>query len=341
MWLESCYRDFTMKFLHVNDAASVAKSLVKLRKFLGVRDFRAPIPPRLLKIPPAKYYWNISVWRIAYKISRFFDFTLHIHGAHLSKFMLSLDRPFVLHIHGSDVRGFDEAGRTIAKVNQSTSEAILKASLVFYSTPDLSPHVREIRPDAIWLPNPIPVRFKNLEQICKSPNESKFADIFFPHAWNDSKGVDLILKLVKDLKRIGRLQSNLKIIGLAIGDRQLEAREAGFSLVAPVSESRHVNRMKNSRIVLGQGTGMIGITDLLGIASGANVILFPLESETVLAYGLSQNLISYGDVLEEVTRALDGDNSQSLSQLKQQVIQKHSNDYVSLILRNSYRLLES
>jgi hypothetical protein len=99
--------------------------------------------------------------------------------------------------------------------------------------------------------------------------------------------------------------------------------------------------MKNSRIVLGQGTGIIGITDLLGIASGANVILFPLESETVLAYGLSQNLISYGDVLEEVTRALDGDNSQSLSQLKQQVIQKHSNDYVSLILRNSYRLLES
>jgi len=340
LWLESCNFDSTMKFLHVNDAASVAKSLVKLRMYLGERDFRIPSPPRIFKKAITKYYWNISFRHIAYKFSRYFNFTLHIHGAHLHKFMLRLDRPFVLHIHGSDVRGFDEAGRTIAKVNGSTSEAILKASLVFYSTPDLSPHVRQIRPDAIWLPSPIPVRFKNVEKICQSPNDSKFADIFFPHAWNNSKGVDQIFELVKNLKEVSGFHFNLKLVGLAIGDRQLEARAAGFELVKPVSESMHVSRMKNSRIVLGQGTGVLAITDLLGLFTNSNIVLFPLESQAALAYGLSANPVPYDDVLSEVIRTLKHGTPPRLSEFKERVLYLHSNDYVASILRDSYKLIE-
>jgi hypothetical protein len=323
----------------VNDAASVAKSIVDLSGLTQTKHYLVPILPRMFQnFKNVKYLWNLSSWELARAISVRFGLTPHIHGGHLHEFALGLDRPYVLHLHGSDIRRFNEVGHLVPALNDRTIEAISKACLVFYSTPDLGPFVKPVRPDAVWLPNPSGAPILRQANNLKSSTSPKFADIFFPHAWTNAKGASRVIQLIQELRTSGLIE-NLRLRGLRMGDYQSEAREAGFTLVKPVNRQSHVFRMRESGIVLGQGVGMIGVTDLQAIFSGSNYIPFPLEVETMKAYGYHTNnqpSLSFDHTTALIREAINNNFSERNPRFLQKVLEIHSSSRIATILDASY-----
>ena len=277
-----------MTIVHANDAAAVAKNLVRIGKKHGVASWhRVPILPAkiiqsgspLLKV--GSYGYSVAAELFARSLASQDKAVLHIHGGHLWKFCLRTSGAFVLHIHGSDVRGFSSDGNPRSRVPPGTREAILRAQAVVFSTPELGPIVRAIRPDATWLPSPItpfsPPRVNRTQS-------NSFADVFFPHEWMEDKGLE------SGFAQIERIRSatgkSLRVVGLKIGPSQELALRNGIELVRPVSRLRHFERLLNSKVVLSQGHGALySLNDLEAMSIGANFIPVPLQTPAREAYG--------------------------------------------------------
>jgi hypothetical protein len=186
--------------------------------------------------------------------------TLHIHGGHLHRFCARTRLPYILHLHGSDIRAFDATGVPVARVSEATRQAILGASAVAYSTPELGDIARQIAPEAVWVPAPISPIIK-----VNGDRDFAFADVFFTHSWTMNKTLNQIISFVEILK--SRSTRPLLLLGLDLGDQQELARGAGFQLVPVGDKSTHINRMRNSKAVLGQPSGVWGVTDIEALIS--------------------------------------------------------------------------
>lgn len=278
---------------------------------------RLPIPPRgIPEHTTAEYVWHRTFWGIGLILSRVPGTVLHIHGGHLHAVASKARGPYILHLHGSDVRTFDPDMRGVANNESGVAEAIRGAEVVLFSTPDLGPFIKSIRPDAMWLPNP--ASSAHLMKLSKGthPPKRDFADVFFPHPWTDVKGANSVLELAEAIKCSG-LQ-RVRLVGVASGDLQAQAKHHGFELLPLVSEKLHIKRMMHSKVVLGQGTGLLGVTDLQAVFSGSNLILFPLEHYTRRAYGYDlhdQPTPSKKDLLEGTLSALIGAGGEFESRL--------------------------
>jgi len=297
----------SISVVHSNDAAAVAKNLVRIGKNLGRESWlNVPIAPAVVSrsknsfLKVGSYGYSVSAELFARFLASTNGALLHIHGGHLWKFCLRTRLPYVLHIHGSDVRGFNSDGIPISRVSRGTMEAILKAKGVVFSTPELGPIVREIRADATWLPNPI-TPFPNPPAL--RDKRHSFADIFFPHEWMDDKGLQSGLSLIERIRSAaGR---KLKIVGLKIGPRQDLALQNGIELVDPVARVKHFDRLLNSKVVLGQGHGALySLNELEAMSIGANFIPVPLQDPARQAYGHTFSKASIKTLDESVDVAL-------------------------------------
>ena len=273
---------------HVYDQADVGKNLVRIGRARHRRWLRFPGPsPKVAKFHSIEYLWNRSLFFLMDHLPGIPGLTLHVHGGHIGRWLRSSRNPRVIHIHGSEVRDFSPDGGVVLAVEPETREAILKADRVLFSTPDLSKFVRAIRPDSSWLPHSISPEARNnwtMEGSCVKDS----IDVFFPHAWSKAKGVSRVIDLIHTLRsRPGGRE--LLIAGIALGPNQDMALECGVKLFPPSSRSELVNLMKSSRLVLGQGYGIVAMTDLEAISSGSKFLPFPLEDQTREAYGFSES----------------------------------------------------
>jgi glycosyltransferase involved in cell wall biosynthesis len=120
------------------------------------------------------------LWQIAKSDGDIYHVNYALQDAYLVSKLKHLD---ILHIHGSDVRWTLHSKKWgwIVKHNLESAKVVL------YSTPDLSEKVKELRPDAIYLPTPVRTHLF-------SPNNQLKA-VYFKLSYEQLPlGLDLYLK---------------------------------------------------------------------------------------------------------------------------------------------------
>jgi glycosyltransferase involved in cell wall biosynthesis len=145
-----------LKVLHVNDVSNVASNLAIGQRAMGLKVDIFPVSKgRYKQNGPAWALLPLKKLRDAYRLKKFVREhnyqVIHVHFASHAWMAQIAHIPYYLHIHGSDVR------RYLYKpvLRELTISAIKKAIRVFYVTPELKYHLHSLRPDAIFLPNPI------------------------------------------------------------------------------------------------------------------------------------------------------------------------------------------
>lgn len=147
-----------MKILHVNDIASVASTLAAAQR-------RAGHEVKVEQIIPAqgRGRWLDKLrtlgaragaaWRVRRTIALWKPDVVHLHYATSALWFVGIRAPRLVHAHGSDIRlpRSDQLRRALIRIGLSGTAALL------YSTPDLEPYARALRPDAVFLPNPVDV----------------------------------------------------------------------------------------------------------------------------------------------------------------------------------------
>lgn len=176
-----------MRIAEINDIASVATEIGAGLRALGHEvDFfaprlfgaRLPTPIKPVTAPLRAFDWLDIVRRV-----RAGNYDLaHIHYAYLGNLGRLGHFPYILHCHGTDLR--DQSAFTRPLVRSALSHA----SHVFYATPDLWPYLRDLRPDAEFLPNPI-----DLERFAPASPPSTGTGVFICCALTEIKGAGTIL----------------------------------------------------------------------------------------------------------------------------------------------------
>lgn len=322
-----------MRIVHAHDQCAIAKNICRIGA--ENREFWIRVP-RFPEYSPApnilSQLYSAGAELFARGLAGFLGATLHIHGGHLSAFCLRTKVPYILHLHGSEIREIDGEGRHILSATEDTLRAIVRAKAVVYSTPDLSPFIGPIRNDARWLP--IPLDKSTVEAF---GGKGEFADIFFPHVWSSAKGVSKVAELIHSLGPYP--ENTMKLRGLALGDFQDLAISLGFKLVPPTSRENHIKRMLRSKIVLGQGSGGVGATDLEALVHRANYVFFPMESNALEHYGLdtaSQQSPTMEVTLDTVRSTLQGNYEIHLSH--QKILSAHSDQNIYNLLNEIYEV---
>jgi glycosyltransferase involved in cell wall biosynthesis len=147
-----------LRIVHLNDLAATGTHLVEALRAEGVEAIlidparpgrRLRLPWRLATLP-----WRVGALLQAARRARGLRPDLvHVHYAAFAWLGALSGRPYLVHCHGTDVRG----------VRPGTIHGwLLRRWLsggraVLYATPDLEEWVHPLRPDAVALPNPIPI----------------------------------------------------------------------------------------------------------------------------------------------------------------------------------------
>lgn len=176
-----------MRIAEINDIASVATEIGAGLRALGHEvDFFAPrlfgaglpTPVKPVTAPLRALDWLDLVRRVR---AGHYDLA-HIHYAYLGNLGRLGHFPYILHCHGTDLRGESAFTRPLIR------SALRHASHVFYATPDLWPYLRDLRPDAEFLPNPI-----DLERFAPASPASAGSGVFICCALTGIKGAGTIL----------------------------------------------------------------------------------------------------------------------------------------------------
>ncbi|MCL4240973.1 MAG: glycosyltransferase family 4 protein [Dehalococcoidia bacterium] len=177
-----------MRIAEVNDIASVATEIaVGLRTlghevdFFAPRLFGARLPAFVKPVtaPARALDWLDLIRRVR---AGHYDLA-HIHYAYLGNLGRLGRFPYILHCHGTDLRGESAFTRPLVR------SAVRGARHVFYATPDLWPYLRDLRPDAEFLPNPI-----DLERFAPASPPSAGAGVFICCALTEIKGAGTVLE---------------------------------------------------------------------------------------------------------------------------------------------------
>ena len=318
------------KVIHAHDQCAVGLNICLIGQEKGENWHRIPRLPEYQEYPRnAEYIYNRVAELVARGVAGVTHALLHIHGGHMYDFCSRTKIDYVLHLHGSEVRKFDEFGMPSDSADPRTVEAILKAKKVLYSTPDLARFAKNYRPDAKWLPIPISQSIEISDAVAPP------CDIFFPHAWNHSKGLTKLDELLKIVK--AQASRPLKLVGVAIGENTDFAKKLGFTLLPPTTRQGHIARMKSAKIVLGQGFGVIGTTDLEAIRYGANLRVFPFHDEVLIHYGFTSSS-QPSPTIEDLATNLISDLKQTPVRhpFFNAVLEQHSQERIYKILKSTY-----
>lgn len=244
---------------HVNEVAGVASSLVDTAVKHGHNWHFRPLTPAR---PPMLQ----AALRRAADIPRWFSERrnsdlLHIHYGPNGYLGWGASVPTVLHLHGSDVR----SDLLRVGVGALTRKAIQYADFVLYATTDLEDAVKSLRPDALWLPNPLP------HAVADSPRSTvqKPTRVVFATRWDWTKGADKLGKIAHTLTKAG-----IECHGLNWGADTALARDAGVILHPLMSSQDYYDFLSSARIVIGQiSFGVPGLSELQAMALGIPVAM--------------------------------------------------------------------
>lgn len=174
--------------------------------------------------------------------------------------------PYVLHLHGTDLR--QDLHRPL--IGHLERLALKRADAVIVATPDLLPAARELRPDAVWIPNALPTR-TFLNASARRPGSGPARErpsVFFSARWDDSKGGLSLVELAENLVCQG-----VDVVGVDWGIYRTQAASAGVRLLPLLSPAKFASALGSADVVVGQfASGSLGISDLEAMSTGVPLV---------------------------------------------------------------------
>lgn len=246
----------TTKVIHVNEIANVPSTLVAQARLEGKAWSLRQIPAG--KGHPVKVITSRIQDLFRWQQDRRSADLIHLHYATNGYYGWGR-KPLVLHLHGSDVR------RDWAKpgLRQVISASLRRADAVLCATPDLLPWVRSMRPDAVWMPNPLPLEFFAPAETTSVPGR-----VVFSSRWDDTKGLDVMVPLAKLLVRSG-----VEVHGLDWGTHVSQAREMGVILHPLMPLPQFSQFLASADLVVGQlQFAAMSMTDYQTLALGRRLL---------------------------------------------------------------------
>ncbi len=320
--------------MHVNDIASVASTLqaAQIRRGDVADLIDPPKPGATLRWPwkmvsvalrlPILAGTALAVRRGRYSIT-------HVHYATQALVGVMARRPFVIHCHGTDIRGVAPSslrGRVLRAMAR-------RAALLLYATPDLATDAQRLRPDAVFLPNPIDID-------AFSPMAGPQRDLLVGVRLDPVKGAETAIEAVDRLLRV-RPETTVTVV--ANGPLLPAARARLGDRVAFVEPRAHAEMpglLTGHRVALGQfRLGILSQLELEAMACGTPVVTAfhhaavydappPLE-EAADADGVASSVSALlGDERGRLRRAEEG---------RAWVVAHHGSDIVAGKLDRLYR----
>lgn len=247
-----------MKVIHLNNVADTGKNLVRSGRELGYDWSLRLIPPAngaSYKVAAARLK-DLGKWMAQGERPAL----LHVHYAPNAYYAWARRIPYVLHAHGSDVR--KDLNRT--GTSALTRRAILNAESVIAATPDLLEPLQEIRPDAVFLPNPTSLEL--VKHTFVPPAMS--GKVVFNARWEADKGG---VKLINAAKKL--LENGVDVWGLDWGIDAPTARALGVKLVPRLHKRAFHAYLESADVVVGQSSyGCLGVSDLETLTLGRPLV---------------------------------------------------------------------
>lgn len=258
-----------LRIVHVRNIANIAQSLVCGLSALGHQaELKCPrewteerlwlkslaVPRRLLDSLEINAYIHRNKFDI-----------VHLHYAN-SGWIGTLGRyAYFLHCHGTDVRV--DLYRPVRK--WVVLHGLKRASGVFFSTPELYPHISPFRPDAIYVPSPIDIRL-----FSPVPEDAHTnVRVLINQALKPSKAPEIAFEAARQVKRTF---NNVEICAFAFGPELERLRcydEVRF--IDPVPHFRMAQLVNSFDIIVGQfAIGSLGVSELESMACGKPVVCY-------------------------------------------------------------------
>jgi glycosyltransferase involved in cell wall biosynthesis len=256
-----------MRVVHVNDVAGVGSAAVEQARSEGL-DWRLwPLPGGRAQPMPAKVYRRAIDLARFRRAGRSADM-LHVHFGLFGYYAWSVRRPYVLHLHGTDVR----STLTRRYLGSMVMRSIRRAGHVVYSTPDLAALVRDLRPDATWIPAPVS------PSLCGPTPPDVVADrresgqrVVFSSRWDPVKGTETMLDLAAALRT---RRPEVELVGIDWGQDVTRARAAGVRLLPLLPPTAFRSLLAGADVVVGQQADrpLVVVADLEAMALARPVV---------------------------------------------------------------------
>jgi len=252
--------------VHFFDCADVGKTLVGYGKSAGYNWWHRPaLAPGMggaVPAGPLQAKFEASSWRIRRTIEALRADVMHVHfgtrgGVANSRPVI----PFVMHWHGTDIRTTYYTPKGRPNIQWGADHA----AAVVYSTPDLKQHAEPVRPDAIYLPNPV-----DLHELPVWAPEGP-PRVIFASRWDDSKNAAEQLEIAAAIR--DATQGRAILEGLDWGQRVEEARALGIKLVPKMPKAEYLRWLAGAHCVVGQSSGTMGTSELQALAMGIPTIM--------------------------------------------------------------------
>lgn len=259
-----------MRVLHVNEVARAGSSLVREARSRGL-EWRLLDTVRLKRqgrsfTAFAERGTKGAQWAARLHAQARAADVVHIHGANVVSHTRWAVKHYVLHLHGTDIR----TAQYDLRFRDSIRRAVDEAQLVYYVTPDLREHVRDLRPDAELFP--VVADTTNVPDSRGSTSPSK---VVFPSRWDASKGGDEQLRIAAEVVRVSE---NASVEGLAWGENWREAEALGIAMRPRMGHLDYLDWLASATVAVGQTAGILSVSELEAMAAGVPTVA-PLRPE--------------------------------------------------------------
>lgn len=263
--------DFT-SVLHIGDPAFTASLLARAAKSSG-RNWHV----QTLAKAPRDAGWLRPVHQLARGAGWEFELArnrrrydrVHLHAALAYRQISWTVKDFALHLHGTDIRQRQYEKPHRNKILAATH----RARVVFYSTPDLADHISPHRTDARLVPVPVPTAPTSGINPLPDPTAPY---VFFVPRWEEAKGGSHQVELARRL--CAALPQDVRLIGIDWGAASHEARKVGVELVPRQPHENFRALIRDSRVCVGQLTGLMGASELDALAANVPLVV-PLNPQ--------------------------------------------------------------
>ncbi len=290
-----------MRILHIHDIANVGTTLVEGLRQLGHEaelrrlNLAAPQSSTLTKLMVSPLRLR-EMLRVNQEVRRGRYDIVHIHFAYLGWLGILGRYPYFLHCHGSDVRRDLKDWRRRWFIEKS----LQRAKKVFFATPDLADIVLPIRPDAIFLPNPVnTTQFSSEPNPVGSPPKILLGSAFFP-----IKGIEMAMQ---GLQTVVQCYPQVEITAFASGPEYSRYQNSpGFRFIPPVAHEAMAALYHAHHLVVGQfSIGSLGMVELESMACGRPIICYYIENQSYTSPPPIINAHSATEVTEKIVYLLE------------------------------------
>jgi hypothetical protein len=325
-----------MEIMHIWDQCGFAKNISRLNLGPSIRLSRLVRLPEYgvasravsaVRLPLSGAYMEYLKYEVKRNIKR--NVIFETHTPFFFELFPEMVHRTIFHAHGSEIRITDSNGSTISQIDETTRFGLENSPLTLFSTPDLESPISEFSSSYKWVPH------FAISRISK-PVENSQIDLFFASSWNTWKGANQVLEL---LKQIQQRRRDLRAQGVLLGELAPDAAELGVELLPTMSRKSFNRKLAGAKVVIGQGFGIIGASELEAILMGVQFFPFKPDASWMQAYGFEDSdFMPNLELQERLGRQLDG-NSKSESSYATKVLQTHSSQNIVAILNESYASL--